>query len=700
LEPSFVVATLPLYLSPLALSLGAALASWLERRAKTSWFWVALGSLAAASLPIALAAGPAMRGAYVLDLAHARLFRAGSFDAVLALHLDRTALVGASAIVLLTLGAVLGSLERPASRDAAPTTAGEALLLGALALAAALSDGFTGLFVFGSLLALALTLRDGAMLRLASLGIAAGAVALLGWALGGQWLDDARFLSDYRARFAIAGAAPAARAKVSGEARSDGMLTVVSHPGADLHLGVATESQLQRSSPFARTPALRVPIPSGLQKIAIVPGDGAIVSGEGVEAALLDAVEVRPGEELVVTAVGPTLTFHEIDAQVDAKGVFHALGNAPTRPLAIQKRRVGPERVGPIGAGLVALAVVAAALGVGLRGALRPLAVSFSIVMALVVTRLSPLYDPESSIAQVAMLALGAVAALVAWRRVRTMLPATALVGVASLSGNGAAAVLTALGLGLVAVCVANRRDDRPRSEAERADSTTEETASASAVDHALGVTIPVLGVGLPAACIAIAGFATSVTQGLLVAAATAVAWASGAVVLREQAKLSALTGLAITAPLVLTLVFRPYVVDGALGRGALLFAVAPWVLVALAVRLTRGRQATVREEAERAGPTDGQRATPGLELVWAASGALFDWPTRLFGSSEPARGTSALERSEELQATASESEAPADESEVPGPASASGDAEPGAASPPPEAPLARKKSKKRKGAR
>jgi hypothetical protein len=560
----------------------------------------------------------------------------GSFDAVVALHLDRTALVGAAALLLLTAGAVLASLERPRVGETSPTHGGEVLLVGALALAAALSDGFTGLFLFGGALALVLTLRDGATLRLASLGLAGAAVALLGWSLGGQWLDDARYLSDYRARFTIAGGTTT-RAKSAGDARGEGTLTIVSHPGADLHLGVATESQLARSSPFARTPVVRVPIPSGLQKIAIVPGDGAIVSGEGVEAALLDAVDVRPGEELVVTAVGPTLTFHEIEAQVDGRGVFHALGNAPTRPLAVQRRRVGHERVGPIGAGLVALAAVAAALGVGLRGALRPLAATFSIVMALVVMRLSPIYDPESTIARVAMLALAVVAGLVAWRRVRTILPATALVGVASLSGNGGAAILTALGLGLVTASVAHRSGDAPQPDAARRDVTTGEPRDAGRgawVDHALGVTVPVLGVGLPVACVAITGFATSVTQGLVVGGATATAWAATALVLRDDAKRSALTGLAIAAPLALTLVFRPYVTDGALGRGALLLAVAPWIVVALAVRLTRERRATVRDEAPDSTPAS-------LELVWAASGALFDWPARLFGSPPDAARTS-----------------------------------------------------------
>jgi hypothetical protein len=622
LEPSFVVAPLPLHLSPLLLLLGAALATWLERRGKATWFWIALASLAAAVVPLALAAAPAARGAYVLDLAHVRLFRVGSFDAVVAVHLDRTALLGATAVLLLTGGAVLGSLQRSSRGTASPATAGEALLVGALALAAALSDGFTGMFLFGSLLALALTLRDGAALRLASLVLVGAAVALLSWALGGQWLDDARYLSDYRARFAIAGEAP--RAKGGGDTRGDGMLTIVSHPGADLHLGVATESQLARSSPFARTPALRIPVPAGLQKIAIVPGDGAIVSGEGVEAVLLDAVQVRPGEELVVTAVGPTLTFHEIDAQVDARGVFHAIGNSPSRPLALQRRRVGDERVGPIGAGLVALAAVAAALGVGLRGALQPLAGTFSIVMAMLVMRLSPIYDPESTIARFAMVALAIVAGLVAWRRVRTMLPAAALAGVASLSGNGGAAILTALGMGLVAACVATRTDGHT---GEGPESSKTGAKGASIVDHALGVTIPVFGVGLPVACVAITGFATSVTQGLLVAATTAVAWASSALALREHepwSRLSALTALAVAAPLVATLVFRPYVVDGSLGRGALLFAVAPWLLVLLAVRLSRGRAAIVQPEASDATPAS-------LELVWAASGVLFDWPTRVF---------------------------------------------------------------------
>jgi hypothetical protein len=145
-------------------------------------------------------------------------------------------------------------------------------------------------------------------------------------------------------------------------------------------------------------------------------------------------------------------------------------------------------------------------------------------------------------------------------------------------------------------------------------------------LNHALGVTVPVTGVALPLACVAVTGFASSVTQGLLVAAATAAAWAASGLVLRDDAKLSALTGLAIGAPLALTLVFRPYVVDGALGRGALVFAVVPWVVVTLATRFARNYRAAPQGDVPDTTPAS-------LELVWTGLSALFDWPVRLFAS-------------------------------------------------------------------
>ena len=186
-------------------------------------------------------------------------------------------------------------------------------------------------------------------------------LALLFWGLGGAWLDQGKYLSDYRARFAAVkeealphddhgaghgspggqgdhgaagdhgksaqGAAghdadhgAGGLAKVQDAARGKGTLTLTSYPGAKVYLGIADQAQLASNPPvFAVSPFLRKEIPAGSHSVIIVPGDGATVGGDGSEVAVINRVSVKSGDSYVITPIGSTVTFREIHDQLVMK---------------------------------------------------------------------------------------------------------------------------------------------------------------------------------------------------------------------------------------------------------------------------------------------------------------------------------------------------------------------------------------------
>ncbi|HTJ85205.1 MAG TPA: hypothetical protein VL400_25990, partial [Polyangiaceae bacterium] len=92
----------------------------------------------------------------------------------------------------------------------------------------------------------------------------------------------------------------------------------------------------------------------GLQKIVIVPGDAAIVGGDGLEAALVDAVAIQPNHETVISLVGATVTFREIAAQ--------------TSTPQLADRRLGGGKAAPLVVALVAFGLLFLELSIGTRG--------------------------------------------------------------------------------------------------------------------------------------------------------------------------------------------------------------------------------------------------------------------------------------------------------------------------------------------
>lgn len=323
--PTFVVAAAPLWLAPAVLLLtAAALAAFGQRVGRPSRAGIV--ALGGALLVLAPSAGAAWSGGVVLSPI-TRLARVGSLDLTLGMVLDRASLIVGFGLLLAWIASLIASAPE---RNEAGRVA-RSLAAAAFVTAGVLADGFPLLLLALSALVLltpiATDARGAAPARffaLAGAGVVALALGgtLLFWSLGGRWLDDARYLSDYRARFAVA-----TDDKDAGPARptspnAQGSLTIVSHPGARIYDGVADEAQLLRSQPIAISPAVRVPVVAGLHKIAIAPGEGAVVAGDGLEVALVDVVKIHEGNETVIVLQGPTVTFHEIAQQLRDPAAF------------------------------------------------------------------------------------------------------------------------------------------------------------------------------------------------------------------------------------------------------------------------------------------------------------------------------------------------------------------------------------------
>ena len=121
------------------------------------------------------------------------------------------------------------------------------------------------------------------------------------------------------------------------QAGAMGTLSFTSYAGARVYFGVDSIAQLEqlnlpdcRTRPgwngqggepaitttcYAVSPFVRKSITSGPKDVAIVPGDGATVVGDGDEVASLH-VRIVPGRDTVLMPMGPTLTFREIHDQL------------------------------------------------------------------------------------------------------------------------------------------------------------------------------------------------------------------------------------------------------------------------------------------------------------------------------------------------------------------------------------------------
>ena len=118
-------------------------------------------------------------------------------------------------------------------------------------------------------------------------------------------------------------------------AGSKGTLTMTTYPGARVYVGVDNAGGLgsarlvpcapdlpvwsAASQCFKTSPFLRQVIETGRHNITIVPGDGAVVAGDGQEGAVLRDIVVESGDDKLIASVGPTVTFRELHDQLAMK---------------------------------------------------------------------------------------------------------------------------------------------------------------------------------------------------------------------------------------------------------------------------------------------------------------------------------------------------------------------------------------------
>jgi NADH-quinone oxidoreductase subunit L len=380
--------------------IGALLCAVLGDRIKRSATWIAAGIAVATSAAIVAATvalwSVPQPGASLYTFAYP-LLRIGTLDVPLALSLDRLGVVLACTVSLGGGAALVGgalSMGTQAPGLVRLVSAGSAAIGGLLLIS--LADNavlfFAGWQVAGFAGASLVGLARGDYPRatdavrvflIGRLGDAAllAAIALLFWGMGGAWLDDDRFSSDYRARFIAveteAGQPTGSMVAIPGGdlprelLTGKGRLTQITYPGAQVFLGIATADQLGPSpTPFGVPPFYEQPLPPGLHKIAIFPGRGATVGGDGNEAALIDVVDIAAGGAYRVVPIGSTVSFREITDQLtltDAEG-------SPALWIALRNKRFpthssdGGLRLPTAVALLLALAAIARASQVPFGG--------------------------------------------------------------------------------------------------------------------------------------------------------------------------------------------------------------------------------------------------------------------------------------------------------------------------------------------
>jgi hypothetical protein len=350
-----------------------------------------------------------------------------------------------------------------------------------------------------------------------AVGAMLAAAALLFWGMNGRW-DMEGYSPDAVPAFAAvrAGASPGA---------GDASLTMTSVPGARVFVDDALTSEL-------RAPFVRVPMTPGGHALRVRLDEG----GDDV---VLARIEVKPGEEVALVPLGPTLSFHTMADAVAVRAPAEA------DAMAALEERTLPGGLPVVQAALVALLLAAGAMVPRLRvvpGALGAVAAGpLSAVGPFLLTRFDFLF-PRAGHVRIAVAALGAVVFLsVLWQalehsRARRWLvfaggvtPGLSLVALGL--GGAAPGVPVIVSAGATAsamylVFAAYSGDEGPRL-AERAALAVDAAAPKKGVEYALLVELPARLGDLLAS---MERWVVGAVAGAFANVAAAAAWAAAAV--------------------------------------------------------------------------------------------------------------------------------------------------------------------------
>jgi hypothetical protein len=352
---------------------------------------ITLAATAAAGHALLFLRLPAGRRALLQSVAPRPRF--GGIDAGLDLLLDGQALAVCAMACGVALAAAGLLATRPAAERGWRSWAWLQLALAA-ALVSLLADGFVVVAMGWSLTAVAGAWLAGrhdagaAMLVATRSAVAQGAMlaaaALLFWGMNGTW-DAEGYSPD-------AGPPFVAVRVGAGTGTGDAFLTMTSLPGARVFVDEALTSELR--APFARAP-----LPSGSHSLRVH-------VDEGGDDAVLGRIEARPGEEVALVPLGPTLSFHTMADVV-------AVQRRPTGgALGAIEERTAPGGLPVIQSALLVLLAAAAAMAPRMRvvpGALGGVAAAvMSAVGPFLLARFAFLF-PLAGHAQAAVTGLGAV---------------------------------------------------------------------------------------------------------------------------------------------------------------------------------------------------------------------------------------------------------------------------------------------------
>ncbi len=303
-------AVVPLPILALA-PLGVALLLWLLK-GRVPWqdrFVHPLHALPLLLAAIDLASVFQMGARGVLVTPGPNILRAGSLDVSLLWVMEAQTSLHVAAITALGWAAATCSKPNPWVLACGQTLLVTALLTdSAVGLLLLVAAAIATLTAYGRWSPGATLLSSGGWLMLLI------AFLLNAWTLGGGWVGG-EYLPDYGPRFVALheGAGPKKDDAVAGSG-AQGLLTMLSHPGAQIRRGVDVAAR-GGALDLPSSPFVAEPVAAGRTSLLVDAGGGIVVGGTGDEISVLEHVSIPRGETTEILALGPTDSIREARLQ-------------------------------------------------------------------------------------------------------------------------------------------------------------------------------------------------------------------------------------------------------------------------------------------------------------------------------------------------------------------------------------------------